>query len=170
MRDAMVRGLARWGVLSLAGSAVVAVPDSGPPIVPFSRTHGPSLVDAVGVVLLLVGWAAFLLPLWRYRRAISHRGLLVAAVTIGAALLGWSVATDTGMWWVGGRRPRAGRRPGGCRHLGHPTGAGTRWCAVGARWNAHTDIRRRAVKAPACLHDPPGTSAGWTAAARRAPS
>lgn len=102
MRDAMVRGLARWGVLSLAGSAVVAVPDSGPPIVPFSRTHGPSLVDAVGVVLLLVGWAAFLLPLWRYRRAISHRGLLVAAVTIGAALLGWSVATDTGMWWVGG--------------------------------------------------------------------
>lgn len=98
----MVRGLVCWGVLSLVGSMVIAVPDSGRPIVSLSRTHGPSLVDAGGVVLLLVGWAAFLRPLWRYRRAISHGGLLAAAFVAGAVLLGWSVATDAGRWWVGG--------------------------------------------------------------------
>jgi hypothetical protein len=100
MRWTVARGLAVWLALSLVGVAVVALPDSGPRLASFSEGHGPSLMDAAGILVLLVGWLAFVVALWNRRSAIGHRSILGTLAVVGAAVVAWSVATDTGLWWV----------------------------------------------------------------------
>lgn len=94
------RGLWTWVVLSLLGAGVVALPDDDVRIFSFSSGHGPSLLDAVGIVLLIGGWIAFVFPMWRARSLIPHRGVLGGFAVIAAGLTAWSVATDTGVWWM----------------------------------------------------------------------
>jgi hypothetical protein len=100
MRWSVGRGLAVWVTLSLAGLAVIALPDDGRRLVSFSEGHGPSAVDVAGIIVLVLGWLAFVAPLWTARSAIEHRGALIVLVAVGAPLVVWSVATDSGAWWV----------------------------------------------------------------------
>lgn len=95
-----------WGGLVLAGAVVVALPDAGDPLVRFSRTHGPSPVDAVGIALILAGWSVLLGGVWRRRgrlpRTRAWRVPTVASLAAGAGLTAWSVLGDHGAWWVVG--------------------------------------------------------------------
>lgn len=92
-----------WLALSVAGAAVIALPDDGPRVVSISQTHGPAARDLVGIGVLLLGWAIFLVALWRVHAAISAPPLLAAAgVAGGGAVVVWSVLADAGMWWVAG--------------------------------------------------------------------
>jgi hypothetical protein len=100
MRWSVGRGLAVWVACSLAGVAVIAFPDDGRRLASFSDGHGPSAVDAAGIVVLIIGWLPFVVALWTARSAIEHRGALIAFAAIGALLVIWSVATDSGAWWV----------------------------------------------------------------------
>jgi len=102
LASALRRGLTIWAMLSLLGVGIVALPDAGERIVSFSEGHGPSLMDSAGIVLLMAGWFAFIPALWRARPA-SRRGRAIAGLALtGAGVVVWSVATDSGRWWVVG--------------------------------------------------------------------
>jgi hypothetical protein len=100
VRERLIRGLIGWLVLSAVGTVVVALPDEGERIISFSEEHGPSLVDALGVLMLVLGWLLFLVPLWRLRSSIRWRRRLGHVAISAAVLTVWSVVTDTGAWWV----------------------------------------------------------------------
>ena len=91
-----------WLVGSAIGGLIVALPDSDDRVFSFSQTHGPSPLDLVGVVVLVVAWVpvAVLLPsLWRsvkrgtawFAGVLSVFGTAALIVTIGA---------DLGWWWL----------------------------------------------------------------------
>ncbi|HEX6683986.1 MAG TPA: hypothetical protein VF062_14375 [Candidatus Limnocylindrales bacterium] len=92
-----------WLVWSAAGVVLIVLPDSGPRLLTFSGAHGPGLVDAIGVVLLLVGNAALWRHLWRARAAFTPlRPLWTFLAGLGAGLVLASVTADFGAWWAVG--------------------------------------------------------------------
>jgi hypothetical protein len=86
--------------LSLVGVLIVLAPDEGGRVFSFSEGHGPSAQDLVGIIVILIGWLAFLIPLYGSRSMIRGPGWLMSVALAGAGLLVWSVATDAGTWWV----------------------------------------------------------------------
>lgn len=64
--------------------------------------------DTIGLVIAMVGWLSFLLPLLRSRSDIEHPWVLGALGAVGAGVTAWSIATDTGYWWVLGTGVLAG--------------------------------------------------------------
>lgn len=89
--------------LLIAGAAVVAMPDDGERLFSLSETHGPSLLDACGIVLLLAGWGLLVRVIWRGRRRLAQpRSVTAGAVVsaVGAAVLVTSIMTDAGWWWL----------------------------------------------------------------------
>ena len=98
------RASTTWAVGSAVGAAVVALPDDGPRLVSLSRTHGPSLLDAGGILVLLAAWVPVLVVLWAGRALLAGRpgGVPAALGVVGAVVLVASVAGDTGAEWVVG--------------------------------------------------------------------
>ena len=96
------RSATTWAAGSAVGAAIIALPDAGPRVVSLSRTHGPSLLDAAGVLVLLAAWVPVLAVLWAGRAVLAgHPGVVPAALAVvGAAVLVASVAGDTGAEWV----------------------------------------------------------------------
>lgn len=96
------RATTTWVAASALGVAVVALPDAGPRLVSLSRTHGPSLLDAAGVVVLLAAWVPVLAVLWAGRALLAGRPAVAPAGLwlVGCAVLVASVAGDTGAEWV----------------------------------------------------------------------
>jgi len=91
-----------WIGGSVVGAAIVALPDSGERVFSFSRTHGPSPLDLLGVAMLLGSWLpiALLLPsLWRATGAAAARSAAAIAV-IGAAGLVSTIRADMGWMWL----------------------------------------------------------------------
>ncbi len=91
-----------WLGASSVGAGILALPDSGPRLFSFSETHGPSAVDAVGMVVLLAAWLPVALLLWTRRASITGRSAWAAgllAVT-GLALLVLTVGLDLGASWM----------------------------------------------------------------------
>ena len=101
-RSDIVRGLLIWLVWSVLGTFVVSLPDRGQPVFRLSETHGPTITDTIGVLMLLVGWSAILLPLIRHRSLIELPKTSAAIALVGAAVVVWSIATDSGLWWIVG--------------------------------------------------------------------
>ena len=95
-------------VLIVAGITIVALPDSGERLFSISREHGPSLQDAIGLLLVFIGYAWFLGQAWKrkekilqYRNRFSFK-LILPMIVIGITLIVVSVINDYGYWWVGG--------------------------------------------------------------------
>jgi hypothetical protein len=88
------------------GLVTILLPDTGSRLLSLSEAHGPSLVDSMGVLLLLAGWAVLDIATWRRRRDLSlRRKVLLPIATAGAAavaLVLWSVLGDHGAWWIVG--------------------------------------------------------------------
>lgn len=105
---AMRRALLAWLSLSLVGALLIARPDTGPRLISFSAAHGPSALDAAGIMIALAGYAWFLLAAWGARHPIAAmlhglRGAAVAfALGLGAGLVVASVASDFAGWWAMG--------------------------------------------------------------------
>jgi hypothetical protein len=96
-----------WLLWSAAGVVVIALPDRGPRLVSLSAAHGPSLLDAVGILLLLAGTAGPWWFIWRRRSrldavAAAGRRVLLVASGVGAGLLVASVLGDFTAWWAVG--------------------------------------------------------------------
>jgi hypothetical protein len=60
-----------WLIGSGIGVAIIALPDSDDRVLSLSRTHGPALVDVVGMVVLLAVWLPVPALLWVRRRALT---------------------------------------------------------------------------------------------------
>ena len=88
--------------VAAAGLVIVALPDTGPRLVTFSRTHGPSALDAAGLLLLLVAWLPIPVGLVRHRRSVPRSAWLAGAgvaVVAGAALV-IAIRDDLAWWWA----------------------------------------------------------------------
>jgi len=95
-------------ILITAGIAIVALPDNGVRLFSISNDHGPSLQDAIGLVLVFVGYGWFLIQVWKqrakilqYKNRFSFK-LIPPLLVIGIALIIVSVVNDYGYWWVCG--------------------------------------------------------------------
>ncbi|MEU5724487.1 hypothetical protein ABZ783_22025 [Micromonospora sp. NPDC047738] len=91
-----------WLVGSAVGGLLLALPDTGPRVFSFSRTHGPSAADLVGMVVVVVAWLPVGWLIWRHRRALRGRtGRLAAGLAlVGVALLAVTIRADLGLWWL----------------------------------------------------------------------
>ena len=49
---------AKWILLIslLIGIFIIVLPDEGKPVITFNKMHGPSLIDLIGIMLLLISW------------------------------------------------------------------------------------------------------------------
>ncbi|MBM0225129.1 MULTISPECIES: hypothetical protein [Micromonospora] len=101
-RPPVASRLLGWLVGSAAGGLLIAMPDTGPRLFSFSRTHGPSLVDFVGMVIAVVAWLPAVWLIWRHRRALRGlTGWLSAGLAlVGVALLTVTIGGDLGLWWL----------------------------------------------------------------------
>lgn len=81
-RGARRQRTALWVAGSVVGGAIVALPDSGRRLFSLSDTHGPSMLDLLGIVVLVATW----LPL---------AGVVGLVVTISADL-GWTWVLPAG--------------------------------------------------------------------------
>ena len=57
--DFVTRSWRWWAILSALGLVTILMPDTGSRLFSLSEGHGPSLIDGMGVLLLLAGWAAW---------------------------------------------------------------------------------------------------------------
>lgn len=100
----VTRSWLSWGILSALGLFAILLPDTDRRLFSLSEGHGPSLIDGVGVMFLVAGWAALDIGTWRRRRGLSLRpDVLVVMSTAGIAAIAlviWSVLGDHGSWWI----------------------------------------------------------------------
>jgi len=91
-----------WAAATLVGAVLMALPDNNDRVLTFTEDHGPALVDTVGMLLVVAGFAAYVAALVLARRRVRRADALVALVGYlgGTALTAWSVSTDTGWWWA----------------------------------------------------------------------
>jgi len=93
-----------WIVGSAVGAVIVALPASDQRVFSFSRTHGPSTLDLLGVAVLLACWLpiAFVMPsTWRAMDTARRRFTATVAV-LGAAALVIAIGADLGWVWLVG--------------------------------------------------------------------
>lgn len=98
----MPRLLGAMSVGVVLGVVLVALPDSDRRVVSLSETHGPSLVDLVGSLVLTASWLPVPILAWRWRHRVSRwvwalAGLLAGA---GGVALYLTISRDLGWWWV----------------------------------------------------------------------
>jgi hypothetical protein len=96
------RRLVVWLVGSLVGVAVLALPDADDRLFSLSRTHGPSPVDVLGMLVLVAAWLPVPGVLWRRRRALRGTAATVVAVLAVTGLGGLlvTVGLDLGAVYV----------------------------------------------------------------------
>jgi hypothetical protein len=97
-----------WLGLTVIGVVIVALPDSDDPVFTLSDSHGPGVVDLVGIAVVLVGTAVL------YRHLLLTRETIVAQMGRSLAIVlavSWVVAfaalvaavlLDRGLWWLVG--------------------------------------------------------------------
>lgn len=98
----MRRGVLVWLVCSVLGAVVIALPDSDQRVFSVSAAHGPSVVDLVGVLVMLAGWTLFLRALWVARREAGRVRVSAGIPFVAGVGLGLVVAsvTDYQNWWL----------------------------------------------------------------------
>ena len=96
----------RWvvaGLLLMAlGGVIIVLPDANDRLFSLSEEHGPAPIDALGFVVLLVGYLLLVGIVWRRRRRLSRVIVApaLAVVLAGTALLVPAVVYDLGALWA----------------------------------------------------------------------
>ncbi len=95
-------------MLIAVGIVVVVLPDNGERLFSLSRDHGPSLQDAIGLLLVFIGYGWFLRQAWKrrekilqYKNTISFK-IIPLVLVVGIVLIIISVINDYGDWWLCG--------------------------------------------------------------------
>jgi hypothetical protein len=102
--------LALWLVLTGVGATLIALPDTDDRLITFSGEHGPSLLDSIGAIVLLIAFGLLLAGILRGRAAIAERlrsrpPQLAGLAFLGGLGLGMLIAgvfTDFWWWWLVG--------------------------------------------------------------------
>lgn len=91
-----------WAGTTVAGGTVLALPDTGPRLLSLSETHGPSLVDSVGILILVAGWLPVPVLLYRSRALVPRFVWTAAGVAalVSAFALVVTIRRDLGWWWL----------------------------------------------------------------------
>jgi len=91
-----------WLVGSATGGLLLALPDSGPRLFSFSRTHGPSPVDFLGMIIAVAAWLPVVWLIWRRRSALRGGAGAGSAglALVGVLLLAVTIGGDLGLWWL----------------------------------------------------------------------
>jgi hypothetical protein len=81
---------------------VIALPDSDNRVFSLSETHGPSLVDLVGVIIVVLAWVPVATLIWSYRATLRGRVAWLAAslIIVGAITLVITIRYDLGAVWL----------------------------------------------------------------------
>jgi len=94
-------------VIIVLGTVIVAIPDAGPRVIALSESHGPSMTDLAGLLVILAPWTYMSVHAVRnWRQVLKRLGrkwvsvLLVTAVT-GFVLIAYAIANDSNLWPVG---------------------------------------------------------------------
>ena len=90
------------------GLIIVVLPDTGERLFSLSNEHGPSLQDAIGLILIILSYLLLLTILWKqkekilkYQNTILFRaGLFLFG--LGYGLIVASVINDFKYWWIAG--------------------------------------------------------------------
>jgi hypothetical protein len=95
-------------LLILLGFILVALPDSNERLFSISKDHGPSLPDAIGLIIMLIPYGWFVKEAWKrrervlmYQHSIYFRVALFA-FGVGYGLVIASVMNDYPYWWIYG--------------------------------------------------------------------
>jgi hypothetical protein len=106
--DVRRRVAAWWLGLTALGIVIIAIPDSGDPLVTMSNGHGPGLIDLLGILVVLIGTGVLYRHLFVNRETIMTRlgrplviVLVISWVVAVAAAIG-AVVLDRGLWWIVG--------------------------------------------------------------------
>jgi hypothetical protein len=95
-------------LIIVTGTVIVFLPDSDYRLFSLSTAHGPSALDAFGLVLILVPYIYLVCRAWQKRSALakwSNRALFKTGLFffgLGAGLVIASVTGDFQNWWVVG--------------------------------------------------------------------
>ena len=90
----------------LTGVIIVILPDSDQRLFSLSTTHGPSALDALGLVLILIPYLYLVYRAWQKRFVIArwYNGALFKTglffLGLGAGLIIASVSGDFPNWWI----------------------------------------------------------------------
>ena len=92
----------------LIGFVIVALPDSDIRLFSISNDHGPSLQDAIGLILILFSYTWLVIEAWKKKEkvlkyknsTVFKTGLFLFGV--GHGLIIASVINDYKYWWVYG--------------------------------------------------------------------
>lgn len=92
----------------LLGLIVIALPDSGNRIFSLGKDHGPSIQDAIGLILMLVPYTWLLIETWRRKNKIlKYQDSFIFKLGIFLSGLGYgliiaSVISNYQYWWIFG--------------------------------------------------------------------
>ena len=91
-----------WAVGSAVGATLIALPDSDVRVFSLSQTHGPSMVDLIGMIIIVVAWIPVPALIWSHRNALRGRParLLTLLVVVGAVALAVAIHYDLGAAWL----------------------------------------------------------------------
>jgi uncharacterized membrane protein YidH (DUF202 family) len=95
-----------WAASNVFGIGVLALADDDERLVALGRNHGPSTVEALGALVVIVGWVsldAYTLRLWpRSRWSVRAKRSAAALAMVGIGALVPAVVWGTGATWLVG--------------------------------------------------------------------
>lgn len=95
-------------IIILIGFVIVVLPDSDTRLFSISKDYGPSLQDAIGLVLILFSYTLLVIEAWKQKEKVLKYKNSAAFKTglflfgIGHGLIIASVINDYKYWWVYG--------------------------------------------------------------------
>jgi hypothetical protein len=93
-------------LLIFLGTAVIVIPDSDKRLFSISKTHGPSILDAIGMVLILIPYSWLIIETWKRKQKIlkyRHSGVFrlgLFLTGLGYGMIIASVLQDYQYWWI----------------------------------------------------------------------
>ena len=95
-------------LIILAGFVIVALPDSDIRLFSISKEHGPSIQDAIGLILILFSYTLLVIEAWKHReKVLKYQGSKIFKIGlflfgVGHGLIIASVSNDYPYWWIYG--------------------------------------------------------------------
>ncbi|TJY40847.1 hypothetical protein E5161_17060 [Cohnella pontilimi] len=93
-------------ILMILGAIIISCPDNNQRLFSISHEHGPSLLDFIGILILLFGYFFIIIRIWKYQKNLRKYfetkifRILLFMSGLGTGLLIASVAGDFKQWWI----------------------------------------------------------------------
>jgi hypothetical protein len=93
-------------ILMILGAIIISLPDNDQRLFSISHEHGPSLIDFIGILIILLGYFLIIIRIWRHKKNLRKYfetkvfRILLFISGLGTGLLIASVAGDFKQWWI----------------------------------------------------------------------